>query len=385
MTGRRVLVITALVVLAGCSGPLGPFFGGNDGSPSLPPGVTEDGVNGTRLLEAHRAALANQSFTVETSGSVAGAETGQQVRVGANDTAVVGTITPSVTIIVVDGRQYERIDGPRGVEYTVTNWSRGGQTVHEAYAEPTALRIALDPSSGVTGNLTLNGTVERDGRTLWRLTVEPRGVTEGDAPNGTVLVTPAGRVVSAQRTLVTGGNRVAVSATFSAVGGTTVTTPDWVADARRHGEYEGFRDDQRRVTDPVPLGYSGDSRGLVTLVGVPGHADSSDLDVGPIATADDPLSDAIVGWYAYVETSTDHDHAYVTLGYNESRLPANASESELALYRLGQNSDTFERLDGSADADENEVSARVDDAAGIYVVFHTPTFERLRDELETEN
>ena len=341
-------------------------------------------MNATRLLDAHEAALANQSFTVEISGSVAGTETGHRVRVGANGTAIVGAVAPSMTTVVVAGRRYQRVDGP-SVSYTVTNWSDEEASVHEAYATPDTLRAALDPGRGVTGNLTLNGTVERDGRTLWRLTVEPRGVTDGDAPAGTVLVTPAGRVVTAERTFVAGDTPVSVSTAFSAVGETTVETPDWVADARRHGEYEGFGSDQRRVTVRVPRGFSGESQGLVTLVGVPEHANSGDLQVGPVGTADDPLADAIVAWYAYVEPSVDHDHAYVTLQYNESRLPANASESSVALYRLVRGGQSFERLDGSVDADENEVSARVEDAAGIYVVFHAPTYERLVDELEAEN
>lgn len=342
-------------------------------------------MNATRLLDAHAAALANQSFTVETSATALWAGWNRSVRVGTNDTAVVEMTRRNATAIVVDGRRYERSEGPRGVEYMVTNWSDGGVSARDAYATPDALRNALDPDGSAPGSLTLNGTVERDGRTLWRLTVQPRGDPAPNASSGTVLVTPAGRIVTVERTLTVGQTPAAVSVAFSAVGDTAVAIPDWVADARRHGEYRGFGHDQRRLTTPVPRAFTGEFRGAVTLVGVPERADYGDIRTGPVGAPDDPLADAVVGWYAYVEASTDHDYAYVTLQYNESRLSANASESSVALYRLVRGGQSFERLDGSVDADENEVSARVEDAAGMYVVFHAPTYERLVDELEAEN
>ena len=380
MTVTRALAVCALVVLAGCNGALGPFSGTGDGRPPLPPGVTEDGVNATRLLDAHETALDAQSFTVETHATIGSGETNQHARVGANDTAALRS-TSAATTVVVDGRRYERIEGPR-VEHTVTDWSGEAGSVHEAYVAPTALRSALGPRGRVTGALVLNGTVERDSRTLWRLSVEPRGVTDGDAPSGTVLVTPAGRIVTAERTFVAGDTRVSVSTTFSAVGNTTVTTPDWVDDARRHGDHRGFGAEERRVTARIPAGFSGDSRGLVTLVGVPERTDNGDVRVVPVGVADDPLSDAVVAWYASVDATATHDHAYLTFQYNESRLPANGSASELDVYRLTRQDEQFVALDATINTEENEASVRVDDASGLYVVFHSPTFERIRDRLQ---
>ena len=91
MTGKGALAVVLLVALAGCNGALGPLGGDGGDQPSRPPGVTEDGVNATRLLDAHAAALANQSFTVETSATAPWAGWNRSVRVSTNDTAAVST------------------------------------------------------------------------------------------------------------------------------------------------------------------------------------------------------------------------------------------------------------------------------------------------------
>jgi hypothetical protein len=196
-----------------------------------------------------------------------------------------------------------------------------------------------------------------------------------------VLATTEGRIVEAAYRYDRGGTPVSLTYELSAVGETRVERPAWVDDARRHGDYRGFGDDQRRLTTDVPAGFSGESRGLVTLVGVSEGADHGDVRVRPIGVSDDPLSDAVVAWYAHVEAAASHDHAYLTVQYNESRIPANGSESALDVYRYSKQEEAFVALDASIDAEENEASVSVDDATGMYVVFHAPTFERLREKL----
>jgi len=387
VTATRALAVCTLVVLAGCSGALGPL-GGGDGAPSPPPGVEGGQVNATVLLDAHVASLDNESFTAALPDGPAGQGNAATARVSTNGTARVEQETAfggTANVFVADGRSYWPAD-EAGAKYVVSNWSaRYDHSPRGQYVAPPALRRALGVADGRPAPaLSRDGTVERDGRTRWRLTVSGSNQTEAAGltnVRGEVLATSEGRVVEASYRYDRGGTPVSLTYELSAVGDTHVERPAWVDDARRHGDYRGFGGDQRRLTADVPVGFSGDSRGLVTLVGVPEHADHGDVRVRPIGVTEDPLSDAVVAWYAHVEATASHDHAFLTFEYNESRLPANGSESELEVYRYSKGVEEFVALDASIDADENEASVRVDDANGLYVVFHAPTFERLRENL----
>lgn len=387
MTVTRALAVCVLVVLAGCTGALGPL-GGDDG-PSPPPGVSGADVNASVLLDAHVASLDNESFTATLPDGPAGHGGEVTARVSANDTARVAresSLGGTANVFVADGASHWVAD-ESGTDYVVSNWSaRHDRSLRTWYAAPPALQRALGATDErVAPDLSRNGTVERDGRTLWRLDVDASNQTRAAGLSnvrGHVLATPDGRIVDAAYRYDRGGTAVSLTYELSAVGETAVERPDWADDARRHGDYRGFGSDERRLTTDVPAGFSGESRGLVTLVGVSEHADHGDVRVVPVGVSDDPLRDAVVGWYTAVEASADHDHAYLTLEYNESRLPADGSESELALYRYSPQEEDFVALDASIDTGENEASVRVDDANGMYVVFHEPTFERLRDRLD---
>ncbi|WP_232703437.1 DUF7537 family lipoprotein [Halobacterium wangiae] len=388
MTATRALAVCTLVVLAGCTGALGPFGSGDDG-PSPPPGVEDDAVNATVLLDAHVASLENESFTATLPGGPAGHGGSVTARVSANDTARVAresALGGTANVYVADGRSYWATD-ESATEYVVSNWSaRHDRSPRAQFAAPPALRQTLGVVDGrASPALSPNGTVERDGRTLWRLDVEPSNQTTAAAlsdVHGRVLATPDGRIVEAAYHYDRSGTAVNLTYELSAVEETVVERPDWVDDARRHGDYRGFGSDDRRLTTDVPAGFSGESRGLVTLVGVPERANHGDVRARPVGVTEDPLGDAVVAWYASVQAAASHDHAFLTFQYNESLLPANGSESELDVYRYSKQEAAFVALDADVDTEENEASVRVDDANGLYVVFHTPTYERLRERLE---
>jgi hypothetical protein len=229
-TRRAVLAACTalLLVTAGCSGGANPTTGtttdgatptatatstpttGTDTwSPNAsveqyPPGVADNGTlgNASALVEAHASATANQAtaFTVEWAGQN---ETGVRRYVRGEN--------PTPYYSVFD----RTTDGKRTTEQFYSTGSHGflrvtfdDQTVYQVHQNYTMGVQAWTRNSSASpqytlkrelasGNYTINGTVERGGRTFVQLSADEVSASWSDfyaAYEGTVLVTPEGVV-----------------------------------------------------------------------------------------------------------------------------------------------------------------------------------------------
>lgn len=198
---RRKAVIAVLlgtlVLLAGCGAlPLGP-----DSGPSLPPGFSEDDVrNASALASAHREILRDQSHTVEVTetiryenGSLRGSKRATY-RVDPESGIATAVVEPKVSgglfapPFLPSAHTLEFYRNGTTVLARVTN-DTTSKRIPVQGAEASLRSPKMVPTLLTAMDLQYNGTVVRDGETLYRL--------EATAPEDEALV--AKTVLSGRR------------------------------------------------------------------------------------------------------------------------------------------------------------------------------------------
>ena len=253
-TGVAALVVVVACLAAGCAA--GPAGGGDPGW------VEADGetVNATALTVSHVEALSEaESYVVEREALVFLPPDGsdpdrlrpnqsvrREVDLEARQRMAVreGPEDRTARVYVDDDRYYAKVVTSRETTYRTreANWGRIPPT------DPST----VTPLFG-DWNLTYEGTAERDGERLHRVTGEPPADYEGadleavDAASVELLVTDEGivRRIEHRATGTVGASRPGETETvevtyvtrrrYGAVGETTVEEPDWVEDARASG------------------------------------------------------------------------------------------------------------------------------------------------------
>lgn len=249
------VVLTLLLAIAGCNAPLGDEDGPTEtgtvtpapvpeASPTTgaetayPPGVGPGGVtDAQRLVAAHDAVLANTSHTVRLSTTREDANGSVRTRYE----RVLRVAAPDryhYTLTVRTGDGEKRLERWRAGEESLAAVTADGETTYrrlETAPPPTLVTrselariLELAPSR-------LAGTASRNGTTLYRLEGGPSDVTGLSNVSYGAWVAPRGLLVSYTVTYdVTEGDRtgsVRVTATFDAVGETTVERPPWYDEA----------------------------------------------------------------------------------------------------------------------------------------------------------
>lgn len=213
----------------------------------LPPGVRPDGIsNLTALNEAHADALANRSYTlgrnwswmavrdrevVEVQRTIGTVVDGDEYRIETDDTlSADGT---QIGVLYHDGRfSYVAETDSADADYRRLGPMEQGDVVPEAPSQVSGSLVETRLSTPTTD---LNGTVERNNRTLYRVTGsgQPDWPALGDVVeyNLTAYVTVGGfvRQVDVRYTVRSGMRLIEVtrSLRYSRVGETTVEPPAW--------------------------------------------------------------------------------------------------------------------------------------------------------------
>lgn len=245
-----LVAVALLVLLAGCGGsgggpatgaeptpattststtteptPTGPSLGSID----YPAGLGEDGYRNTTLaLETFRDGLASgPAYAVRMD-------------------VTVGDATQTLRAKTDPGRERVSAQTDRNGELSVelyyengTQYVRDAETDRYGASNATFEGAVLGFNGGefltVVTQLTMTAesVAREDGRTVvtYRMT-GARPSAEADAASGELRVTTEGRLVSFEYEVVTGGEQLDVRWERSAVGETTVTAPDWVAQLR---------------------------------------------------------------------------------------------------------------------------------------------------------
>lgn len=248
----RLAVVGLVVVLAGCGalggsgGPDGPFDTETDEERTLtpvavpevtaepaplPPGVTTAGVtDADALLDAHRAVLRNQSYTLTVRLSVDGVVSERLARVESPtryyQREVLAGSESNVSRFASDRTVYTRSVAPNATRYARFDTVRppGSQTVRESrllLSVPTAtvFETTVDgrPAFVVRGSYPVHPAASALRNVTLRAVVRPDGLV---------------RSLNASYTRVDGADRTAVSRSFryTDLGETTVDRPDWVAE-----------------------------------------------------------------------------------------------------------------------------------------------------------
>jgi len=271
-----VLAVAAMLVLAGCSGTGGSdpeaSAGEAPGATETPAdqpeatisdptelsGVSEDDVNATALFVSHARTLANESsyatsdtYRIEERGSDNESVTTKRLR---------SSRSQQRSLYAIDRRSAVG-EGTR-TDNRTTYWlvEDGSATVYNRYESDGSVSYETDDDpyrnfttfyrqSSVYDQTTLlfnfelsyDGTVDRDGRTLFRFTAD--SFAEGSSfvgnatdPSATVLVDGNGIVRSAEWNVDVTRDGRSVTITYSYqvddVGDTSVEEPDWLDDAR---------------------------------------------------------------------------------------------------------------------------------------------------------
>jgi len=249
-TGLRVVLVTALVVLAGCSGvfgsdggtdtpdtdsmspaPVSPGAGTDTGTAAAeyPPGIGPDGItNVSALLAAHRSLLENQSYTVTMTSNRTSRSNID------NRFAVEGKLT-FVQYVRSNESDWKGVEyvGPAG--YANRQYLPHNGSVSAASGSPE--RVEMSPQlrrMGVFWGLVEPGyrlrtladdasvsRVERDGTTFYRL-----------ANNRTTVYVRTDGLI---KTIVTLSALEEERFSYRDIGNTTVTPPDWARRAIRNG------------------------------------------------------------------------------------------------------------------------------------------------------
>jgi|GEM_PF-625524 len=210
-----------------------------------PPGVASNGTltNVSTLVDAHFEAMANESMALTHGWTTANESRTYRYTHGQPQTPYIstGTITTNGDRVRkqyyrTDSSAYYRFTGfnrTRHYVYQNTTGSADGNLIH---GSPIGLRDSIEVAIEV-GNYSVNGTVERNGRTFVQLSadeVSPRGEQLWTKSyEGTVLVTPEGVIhsVDATWTQESDGDteRVTVSTTLD-TDVEWIGPPAWVSD-----------------------------------------------------------------------------------------------------------------------------------------------------------
>ena len=257
----RGILVTLLVLLAGCGGTVGSTPAPPTVTPApvpettdvpqrqtdsaLPPGLGRDGVvDPSRLVEAHANILGRESFTVHVNST----------RRQAN-----GTIRSRYSWVMefgadkgrfsyalqqtdrdADGlrnRTIERwADGTRVLELTIVDGQRTSRIIRESNPSrsfPENATNRVDLYRLLTSiDMELVEVAEREGRTEYHLLGGPEEVPPLEDVSFTAVVSDRGVIRSFQVNYRVGPNRtrVMVSARYHRLGETTVSQPPWVSE-----------------------------------------------------------------------------------------------------------------------------------------------------------
>lgn len=245
-----VLAVGALVVLAGCSGPLGAGESSTDGPTTqdvtYPDAVSENGTNVSALADAHAEALNGSGFTLSL-GMAQNTSMGNQTAelsaaVGPdreNVSANVSAAGQRTDIYLTESQRFQRQTANGETTYRVTDRSSEQlQLVPSAYSGA----AYLEQYAGQPGaNFTPDGVREVDGQTLIVLRADGSNVSSPGEANvtgydATMLVDEDGLVHSFEVDLSTEQRNVTADVELSMnvtdVGETTVEEPDWLDEAR---------------------------------------------------------------------------------------------------------------------------------------------------------
>ncbi|MFC7234785.1 hypothetical protein [Halosegnis marinus] len=264
----RALLVAVLLVLAGCNAPAGePTVGESVTAAPVPevpttatpagrfaPGVRDDGVDGTRLADAHERALANASYTVNqtlvrryANGSLRwryvtvgrfGATPGRFATVLDRTDREDGALRTRTVRRYGDGeRAYQSVTEGNTTTAGLLRWPEGdprdpGDVYPDRLTNARAIeRVFTLVETRRTGTVVVNGTryarIESVANAsvppLWNVTV-------------TALVSPEGLVreyrVAYDVTRDDGSVRSVVALSYTRVGETRVTPPPWVESIR---------------------------------------------------------------------------------------------------------------------------------------------------------
>jgi len=225
------LCLVFLVALAGCTGGSGGGTPTDTTIDDAPPGVSASGVDADALVTAHEDALADRSYTLEVDQQTTGGELTIDAMAGSQRIpAIIQLSTGSAdreTYITANGSYEVRRGGGEQITQRVDA---------DASAVPTGgpyVRDVLDDAQ-----FSYDGTVERDGRTLHRLSAGKADL-QREFENATVvsydaelLVSEAGLVYNTtyQLTLEEDGTEETFSARIQLtdVDSTTVSEPSWL-------------------------------------------------------------------------------------------------------------------------------------------------------------
>lgn len=242
MKRLSVLALALVVVLAGCSGggttTAPPNADGPGTTPTqtpvavpddAPPGITASGIDADALVSAHTDALSQRNYTLSVRQRIGDGGLDVTALVGTDRSPALidlATATANRTTYVGADAVYER------------RLDAGNQTVRriDTVSVPTGatyVQQVLDDA-----NFSYNGTVERDGRTLYRVDAHLDDLTRtfSDAEpvyfHGQLLVTESGIVTDLTYDLSIDVNQtrreLSVRATVTDIGATDVPRPDWV-------------------------------------------------------------------------------------------------------------------------------------------------------------
>ncbi|MCG1003530.1 MULTISPECIES: hypothetical protein [Halobacterium] len=242
--------VALLLVTAGCSGgtntpsPTTGTWSPNVSVDQYPPGVADNGTlaNSTVLADAHFAATANESVRLTTEANRSNYTSVKTYAHGDGPTPFYATIdrTENGNRIVSESYQTgeygfvrHKVENRNTTLYRVTqNTTTPGTDGWLTDGDPFDVEYRL-ATQFVLGNYTVNGTVERGGRTLVELTADEPAPDADIAPtyNGTALVTPEGVVhrVEASYDYGTGDDRESVETSLSLDADAEWTgQPSWV-------------------------------------------------------------------------------------------------------------------------------------------------------------
>ncbi|MEE6210012.1 hypothetical protein U3A55_07585 [Salarchaeum sp. III] len=214
----------------------------NVSAEQYPPGVAANGtlVNVSGLLDAHFAAVANESMVITQRWTNPNETVVRSYARGASRTPYYSTFERTTDDRRVTAEFYET--DARGYSRAVVNGETHYGVVQDSLTNTRAWTNddAFGPGSALHlllagGNYSVNGTVERGGRTFVQFTADETSPANGlyDAYEGTVLVTPDGVVHDIDATTTADSDGATVRTEHSIALDTDAEwtgPPSWVAD-----------------------------------------------------------------------------------------------------------------------------------------------------------
>jgi hypothetical protein len=381
-----VVAVGMLVVLAGCSAPLGDESRSTDATPTSTDGPPASApyrsltANATEVVETHREQLrATGSVTRHyerryVSNGSEGSERRHRERTARID---FGTQSASMLTTDPDGEYWQ---GPnRSLERT------GSPPQFSRYAGPRAFTYGLEANRFDYYRFGEPERVERDGETLFRYRVtglaDDSNVTVRNA-TGRMLLRPDGLIRSVRLRLVvdrgdeTVRNRLRID--HEKPGRTSVSRPSWSDDAV--AAVGPDRDDVVTVERSAPeLGAR------LTLTGPAGSVSEEFSTRNPLRRSSNPrfrnqvLDGSRASCLVTVELPPGSRNGTLSLDYTPSLVPS-GEEANLSLVRHDDRRNTFVPVTTATfDTDRNVVTAPAEPNEA-YFVMHRPTFREAFDE-----